>query len=154
MWFYKNDRTKSWEDNQNSVINFQTVEDFWALYNHIEVASRVNPGCDYSLFKSGIKPMWEDHHNKNGGRWIINLDKKQRSNMLDNFWLEVMLCMIGEAFGDNGKYVNGAVVSVRAKGDKIGIWLNNAKENDAIMDIGRKIKNRLNIDNNASLSNN
>ena len=40
-------------------ILFQ-VEDFWALYNHIELASRLAAGCDYSLFKEGIKPMWED----------------------------------------------------------------------------------------------
>ena len=36
------------------------VEDFWALYNHIELASRLQAGCDYSLFKEGVKPMWED----------------------------------------------------------------------------------------------
>ena len=36
------------------------VEDFWALYNHIELASRLAAGCDYSLFKEGVKPMWED----------------------------------------------------------------------------------------------
>ena len=27
------------------------MEDFWALYNHIELASKLNAGCDYSLFK-------------------------------------------------------------------------------------------------------
>ena len=27
------------------------MEDFWALYNHIELASRLAAGCDYSLFK-------------------------------------------------------------------------------------------------------
>ena len=36
------------------------MEDFWALYNHIELASRLAAGCDYSLFKEGVKPMWED----------------------------------------------------------------------------------------------
>ena len=39
---------------------FVQVEDFWALYNHIELASRLAAGCDYSLFKEGVKPMWED----------------------------------------------------------------------------------------------
>ena len=29
----------------------EQVEDFWALYNHIELASRLAAGCDYSLFK-------------------------------------------------------------------------------------------------------
>ena len=34
-------------------------------------------------------------------RWLINLDKKQRVGCLDNFWLEVMLCLIGETFDDH-----------------------------------------------------
>ena len=40
--------------------------------------------------QEGIKPMWEDERNKKGGRWLINLDKKQRASCLDNFWLEVV----------------------------------------------------------------
>ena len=48
------------------------VEDFWALYNHIELASRLAAGCDYSLFKEGVKPMWEDERfadrGEGGGR--------------------------------------------------------------------------------------
>ena len=37
--------------------------------------------------------MWEDARNRNGGRWIINLDKKRRAIELDRFWLE-MVCYI------------------------------------------------------------
>merc|ERR1711971_849512 len=109
------------------IITFTTVEDFWALYNHIELASRLAAGCDYSLFKEGIKPMWEDERNKKGGRWLINLDKKQRASCLDNFWLEVMLCLIGESFDGESVLVNGAVVNVRNRGDKISMWLCEAK---------------------------
>ena len=50
--------------------------------------------------------MWEDDQNKRGGRWLINLDKKQRQNCLDQFWLEVMLCLIGESFDDHSQYVS------------------------------------------------
>ena len=146
LWFFKNDRTRSWEENQRSIITFNTVEDFWALYNHIEFASKLASGCDYSLFKSGIKPMWEDDKNRRGGRWLINLDKKQRITCLDNFWLEVMLCLIGETFDDHSQYVNGAVVSVRNKGDKIGLWLGDASQGTSILTIGKKVKERLGID--------
>ena len=116
---------------QQAVRMCVQVEDFWALYNHIELASRLAAGCDYSLFKEGVKPMWEDDRNKKGGRWLINLDKKQRASCLDNFWLEVvslpsswsnvsltlshfqMLCLIGESFDGESVIVNGAVVNVR-----------------------------------------
>jgi hypothetical protein len=58
-----------------------------------------------NVLQEGIKPMWEDENNKNGGRWLINLDKKQRTTCLDNFWLEVMLCLIGESFEDDSQLV-------------------------------------------------
>ena len=60
LWFYKNDKTRTWEDNQKAIITVDTVEDFWSLYNHIEVASKLPSGSDYSLFKEGIFPDWED----------------------------------------------------------------------------------------------
>lgn len=147
LWFFKNDaRNKNWEDNQKPITTFHTVEDFWALYNHIELASKLMSGLDYSLFKEGIKPMWEDERNSRGGRWVIQLEKKFRQSCLDNYWLEVMLCLIGEAFDDHSKSVNGAVVSVRPKGDKIGIWCADQRNAEAIISIGKKIKERLKID--------
>ncbi len=60
LWFFKNDKGRTWEENQRSIITVTTVEDFWSLYNHIEVASKLPPGSDYSLFKEGIFPDWED----------------------------------------------------------------------------------------------
>jgi len=146
LWFFKNDKNRNWEDNQRSIITFNTVEDFWALYNHIELASKLNAGCDYSLFKEGVKPMWEDERNRRGGRWVINLNKSQRATSLDKIWLEVMLCLIGEAFDDHSKYVNGAVVSVRTKGDKIGMWLGDSNVGESIITVGKKVKERLNIE--------
>lgn len=34
--------------------------------------------------------MWEDDANKRGGRWLINLEKKQRNNELDRYWLDIV----------------------------------------------------------------
>lgn len=34
--------------------------------------------------------MWEDAANIRGGRWLINLEKKQRNDDLDRFWLDVV----------------------------------------------------------------
>ncbi|XP_015927153.1 eukaryotic translation initiation factor 4E [Parasteatoda tepidariorum] len=145
LWFYKNDRTKSWEENLMEITTFDTVEDFWALYNHIEVVSKIPLGCDYALFKYGIKPMWEDSRNKQGGRWLINVMKSQRSTDLNNYWLEILLLMIGEAFDECSEDVCGSVVQIRNKGDKIGIWTADVRHADAIMKIGRSVKERLNL---------
>lgn len=143
LWYYENDRSQNWTVNQKEIASIDTVEDFWSLYNHIKFASELKQGCDYSLFKKNIKPMWEDTANKRGGRWLINLERRQRSD-LDRYWLDILLCLIGEAF-ENSNDVNGAVVNVRAKGDKLGIWTSDTNRGDAITEIGRKLKDRLRI---------
>ncbi|XP_065411264.1 eukaryotic translation initiation factor 4E type 1B isoform X1 [Chrysemys picta bellii] len=88
LWFFKNDKSQTWQANLRLVTKFSTAEDFWALYSHIQLASKLTSGCDYSLFKDGIEPMWEDNRNKRGGRWLITLAKQQRHTELDRFWLE------------------------------------------------------------------
>ena len=30
LWYYKNDKSKDWLENQKVVTTFDTVEDFWA----------------------------------------------------------------------------------------------------------------------------
>lgn len=89
------------------------------LYNHIQAASGLTWGSDYYLFKEGIKPMWEDENNVKGGRWLVVVDKQKRAQLLDHYWLELLMAIIGEQFEDNGEYICGAVVNVRQKGDKV-----------------------------------
>ena len=47
-----------------------------------------------------------------------------------------LMCLIGESFGEDNDTVNGAVVNIRNKGDKIGLWTQKADEQDSIMRIG------------------
>ncbi|XP_043369602.1 eukaryotic translation initiation factor 4E isoform X3 [Chelonia mydas] len=107
LWFFKNDKSKTWQANLRLISKFDTVEDFWALYNHIQLSSNLMPGCDYSLFK--------------------------------------LLCLIGESFDDYSDDVCGAVVNVRAKGDKIAIWTTECENRDAVTHIGRVYKERLGL---------
>nr|XP_054606090.1 eukaryotic translation initiation factor 4E family member 1c isoform X1 [Nothobranchius furzeri] len=94
LWYFKNDKSKSWTENLRLISKFDTVEDFWALYNHIQQPSKLNFGCDYCLFKDGIKPMWEDERNKLGGRWLITLNRQQRHNDLDRYWMETVTLLL------------------------------------------------------------
>jgi len=47
-----------------------------------------------------------------------------------------LLCLIGEAFGDFSDDICGAVVNVRSKGDKVGVWTGNGANRDATLYIG------------------
>lgn len=117
LWYYDCEKSKAWELCQHKIANFDTVEDFWSLFNHIKPPSEIKHSNDYSLFKNGIRPMWEDDINKHGGRWLINLNKFRNSE-LDRLWLDVILCLIGEGF-DYSEDICGVVVNVRARGHKL-----------------------------------
>lgn len=143
LWYLESDRTKVWEDLQNEITSFDTVEDFWSLYNHIKPPSEIKIGSDYSLFKKGIRPMWEDAANKQGGRWVISLARTPKAD-LDNLWLDVLLCLIGEAF-DHSDEICGAVVNVRGKNNKISIWTANGNNEEAALEIGHKLREALRL---------
>uniref|UniRef100_A0A8C0ZWQ6 Eukaryotic translation initiation factor 4E type 1B n=1 Tax=Castor canadensis TaxID=51338 RepID=A0A8C0ZWQ6_CASCN len=128
LWFFKNDRSRAWQDNLHLVAKVDTVEDFWG-----------------TLLGDGIQPMWEDGRNKRGGRWLVSLAKQQRHIELDRLWLETLLCLIGESFEEHGREVCGAVINIRTKGDKIAVWTSEAENQAAVLHIGRVYKERLGL---------
>ena len=143
FWWFRNDKSKSWEQNQEKIATVDTIEDFWQVHNYIEPASKLNQGCDYMVFKKGIQPDWEDFQNMAGGRWIANIDKN--SDAVDNYWLEIIFILIGEHAGEYADMVNGAVINIRAKTHKLAMWLKDSNNMSAVMQIGRLMKSRLNL---------
>lgn len=146
---------KTWETSQKINFTADTVESFWRGYHAL---ARIRPGhpvnCDYSLFKEGIKPAWEDEFNHGGGRWTYTVERRG-SNMngvsipsvIAQAWLDVMLCLIGEGFDPYGDMIGGGVCGLRAlKGGgskqadnmiaKIHIWTKDASNQEAQMKIG------------------
>ncbi|GAA6033100.1 hypothetical protein JCM8097_002944 [Rhodosporidiobolus ruineniae] len=101
MWFdsaSKQDKAKSWDDALSKVVSFQSVEDFWGLYNNIIPPSLLSANSNYYLFKEGIKPAWEDPANAQGGKWSVQLPRGKYTEQIDAFWLYTMLAAIGETF--------------------------------------------------------
>lgn len=145
LWFDKRVYGKdvSWEENLKCIGTFSTVEDFWSYYNFIKKPNEIPMGANYHLFKEGVKPMWEDSANRNGGKWIIVL---KRTSALDvnEYWERLILSMIGETIDVNNE-ICGAVVSRRKAGDKIALW-NKTKDNDEVnLAIGRKIREAIQL---------
>jgi hypothetical protein len=59
-----------------------------------------------------------------------------------------MLLLIGDMFGtDLSPYINGAVVSLRVKGDRIALWLKKIDDRNLIKTIGMKLKDLLGFSN-------
>lgn len=71
------------------------------------------------MFRSSIRPMWEDEHNQNGGRWIITLDKCVDIDELNRLWLDILILLLQEQMS-NASLVCGVIFHNRWKFTKIG----------------------------------
>ncbi|GMF12330.1 unnamed protein product [Phytophthora lilii] len=75
----------------------QQVQDFWKIYNHLVRPNDLPNTMDYHLFKTGIKPMWEDPANRRGGKWMVRL----RKGIASRYWEDLVCYLLGET-GSNG----------------------------------------------------
>ena len=57
-------------------------------------------GTDFHLFKEGIEPKWEDENCASGGKWTYLFPKSRSVGELDEYWLKLLLAMIGEQFSE------------------------------------------------------
>jgi len=137
---------QQFESNLEAVGTFSTVEEFWKFYNHVRKPDAIEANSNYHLFKKGIKPMWEDDANARGGKWVINLKSlKGDKNMLNQYWENLVLGMIGETI-DVSDEITGAVVARRRNGDRIAIWTRGKDDAEVIMALGRNIQSALEAD--------
>jgi len=129
FWYFYPDKSRTWEANLKQVQTVSTIEDFWAVQNWIEPASRLNVGADYSLFKTGITPDWEDLANRKGGRWVVRSQREE----VDSVWMEVIMGMVGHTFEERlDTQINGGVVSIRSRGDKVAVWVKTVEARDEV----------------------
>ncbi|KAG0275242.1 hypothetical protein BGZ95_009044 [Linnemannia exigua] len=113
------------------------VELFARYFNWIEKPHKIENSSDYHLFKDGIKPMWEDPANANGGRWIVTLLTKN-PELLDRCWMELAYALVGEQL-DLGDDICGAVLSRRTKADRLAVWVRDKDNVEAINGIGKRL---------------
>uniref|UniRef100_A0A7S0CFY3 Eukaryotic translation initiation factor 4E n=1 Tax=Proboscia inermis TaxID=420281 RepID=A0A7S0CFY3_9STRA len=140
-----------WKDNLKNCGAINCPEEFWTVINNIKPASQLALNSNYHLFKEGIEPMWEDPQNKEGGKFVLTIPKKEsKAGRCDDWWLYTMLAVVGETIDNSGDVVCGAVVSIRKSQDRIALWL---KSNDRAVatSIGQRWKKALEVTNKTSL---
>ncbi|XP_057956848.1 eukaryotic translation initiation factor [Malania oleifera] len=144
FWFDNQSKPKqgaAWGTSLRKVYSFDTVEEFWCLYDQIFRPSKLLANADFHLFKAGIEPKWEDPECANGGKWSLPSNRKTN---LDTMWLETLMALIGEQF-DEADEICGVVASVRQRQDKLALWTKTATNEAAQMSIGRKWKEIIDV---------
>lgn len=131
-----------YEAGLNVVGDFNSVETFCRYFNWLKPPSKLERNSNYHLFKSGIKPMWEDEANSNGGKWVLTM--KNNPALLDRCWSWLAMALVGEEIED-GDEICGAVVSLRSKVDRIQLWIRIKDDVEKVNSIGKKLVKTLDV---------
>ena len=111
-----------YEDTIHPMLKFNTEEDFCLAFKHLKHPSDLPIVWEYHLFKEGIRPIWEDKENKNGGKWVIRVKK----GVADRYWEILQMSLVDNCWGDLGEEICGGVVSMRSGEDILSLWLRDA----------------------------
>lgn len=118
--FFKKGKEKQlqeFEDNLKEIGSFSAAEEFWGIYQHMKRPDSLPRGSEFFLFKKGIKPLWEDPANENGGRLYVSLKKSPVTNKV---WedLQIALLLADNQFPE----INGVVLNVRTMEVILSVW--------------------------------
>ena len=114
-----------YETQVKKIHEFDTVEEFWGIFQHLRKPDSCKPGIEFMMFKEPIKPMWEDENNKNGGKMSIKL----RKDYTTIIWEEMIFALIGGILPKDMKdEINGIVVTSRKEFNTLQIWFKTYEE--------------------------
>ncbi|KAF9551392.1 Eukaryotic translation initiation factor 4E type 2 [Mortierella hygrophila] len=132
----------NYESSMKKIATFgsASVEDFWAVYSHLKRPHELPNVSDYHLFKQGVRPVWEDATNINGGKWIVRLKK----GLASRYWENLVMAVIGDQF-DVGSEICGVVLSIRGGEDILSLWNQSAHEGRINLKIRDTMKRVLNL---------
>ncbi|ORY07441.1 eukaryotic translation initiation factor 4E [Basidiobolus meristosporus CBS 931.73] len=130
----------NYESAMKKIASFSSIEDFWAVYSHLRRPHELPTISDYHLFKQGVRPVWEDEANINGGKWIIRFKK----GLASRYWENLVLAVIGDQF-EVGSEICGAVLSIRHSEDILSVWNRSAHEGRVNLKIRDTLKRTLDL---------
>lgn len=128
----------AWQQGIKKIVSFSSVEDFWCLFNNLMKPSNLPIKGNYHLFKEGVMPAWEDPANAQGGKWVVEFERRQ-SEILNQVWLYTSLALIGEQFDDMDD-ITGCVISCRKARNRLGLWTKTAMSEDVQNRIGSQFR--------------
>lgn len=123
----------SWAENPEDYLTVMTklctvatIQQFWQYMNSMQqsmlkILSQASPVFSLRMFRSDVKPIWEDKRNVHGGKWILPLNNMS-SEVFWSHFQELAMCVVGEAFCRKST-ICGVVLSGRAGGRKqLELW--------------------------------
>jgi len=104
------------------IYQFKTIEETIGITESLPHGLVKN--CMLFIMKDGIKPMWEDPTNRNGGSFSYKVSNKN----VFGVWRDLTYVLIGESISSNITFVNsvaGITISPKKNFCIVKIWMTN-----------------------------
>ena len=146
LWF-KDNISSDWFHSLHRIVEFRTIEDFWAVIKNVTAAKDLQISQGYALFRKDNTPLWEDPGNCYGGRWIMIVKPKieAATQDIEIIWIELMMKLIGEYWEHKLKsqlvihsnQLNGAMIEhlQNGQGFKISVWTTKDADNEKLNNV-------------------
>lgn len=133
-WTFKIGSPK-YEDNWKAHWLIDCLE----VFEHYQTKMRIEDlteGNDAFLFKRGIKPLFIDRANREGGRLTFLVPAQYRKVYSNRLWYETTLYIIGAG---STSQICGAALNIRAVSDRISVWTRDPDNENIIQEIKRNL---------------
>ncbi|KAH9406133.1 translation initiation factor eIF4E [Tyrophagus putrescentiae] len=142
FWFWRSDqRFLKWDSGlQKLGTPFQTVRQMRELLGQLLEVHEVALPSDYSVFREGVKPTWEDVANREGGEWSLEFARGDVA-LVAAIWRR-LLEFIFEG-GEEGvllllkvHHICGLKIGMRFKAYQLSVWTGPVVDLEKTLQVG------------------
>ena len=122
FWYHLSDDSNWNVDSYKKITTFDSIESALLVYENIE--EEIVKNTMLFVMREGIKPMWEDDKNKNGGCFSYKINNR----VVFPIWKKLSYLLMGESIIDNentSENINGISISPKKNFCIVKIWFSN-----------------------------
>ena len=116
LWTHSSNNNDWSIDSYEYVTTFESIESILTLYENLP--ENIIKYSMLFIMKEGIKPIWEDKQNINGGCFSYKINNK----IVTKIWKELSYALMGETLSEYD-IINGITISPKKNFCIIKIWL-------------------------------
>lgn len=158
FWFWRSDqRYPKWDFGLQKLGRVvKNCSEMKKLLNQLVDIHEVAIPSDYSMFRANIKPKWEDVANKDGGSWIIELERNSTDvALIQSIWLRLLELAFDTSdqhchptdqmidFASARDHIRGLKISMRFKSYQISVWTTNFVDLKSVYQLGMAISAKI-----------
>lgn len=124
LWYHH--ERNNWSINgYKKIIEINTIQDFWKLYNTWDKIGGVN-NKHYFLMRENVHPIWEDDNNIKGGCWSFKVSESESKHL----WEDLSKYIITENITQKPEEITGISICLKKNSfSVIKIWNKNSSNN-------------------------